>query len=180
MVYGAAFCPINEQGILERLECADSKALNEEKRDVIFSNICKSANVIGWGIEIISPNSICNSMLSRSKYSLNQVSMDAAIGLIKAAINGGVKIEHIFVDTVGKPEKYQEYLKNIFPSYKITVAKKADSTYPIVSAASICAKVSRDHALNVWNFQEGLELGVKNFGSGYPGGKIDVFFYTGY
>lgn len=174
MIYGSAFCPINEQGILSQLECADSKALNEEKRDVIFSNICKSSKVLGWAIEIISPNSICNSMLSRSKYSLNQVSMDAAIGLIRAAINAGVKIEHIFVDTVGKPEKYQDYLKSIFPSYNITVAKKADSTYPIVSAASICAKVSRDHALNVWNFQEGLDVSVKDFGSGYPGGKESV------
>lgn len=171
MVYGTAFCPINEQSVLQKLECADSKALNEEKRDDIFSNICKSSNVIGWAVDIISPNSICNSMLSRTKYSLNKVSMDAAIGLIKAAINGGAKIEHIFVDTVGKPEKYQEYLESIFPSYKITVAKKADSTYPIVSAASICAKVCRDHALSVWNFQEGLELCSKDFGSGYPGGK---------
>lgn len=171
MVYGSAFCPINEQSILVQLECADSKVLNEEKRDDIFSNICKSSKVMGWAVEIISPNTICNSMLSRTKYSLNKVSMDAAIGLIRAAIEAGVKIEHIFVDTVGKPEKYQEYLENIFPSYKITVAKKADSTYPIVSAASICAKVTRDHALNVWNFQEGLDLSAKDFGSGYPGGK---------
>lgn len=170
MVYGSSFCPINEQSILVKLQCADSKVLNEEKRDIIFSNICKSSKVMGWAVEIISPNTICNSMLSRTKYSLNQVSMDAAIGLIRAAIEAGVKIEHIFVDTVGKPETYQEYLKNIFPSYKITVAKKADSTYPIVSAASICAKVTRDHALNVWNFQEGLDLSVKDFGSGYPGG----------
>lgn len=171
MVYGTAFCPINEQSILQKLGCADSKALNEETRDDIFSNMCKSSNIMGWAVEIISPNCICNSMLSRTKYSLNQVSMDAAIGLIRAAITGGVKLEHIFVDTVGKPEKYQEYLENIFPSYKITVAKKADSTFPIVSAASICAKVSRDHALHVWNFQEGLELSPKEYGSGYPGGE---------
>lgn len=101
--------------------------------------------------------------------------MDSAIGLIKAALANNVKVEHVFVDTVGKPEKYQEYLKSIFPNLNITVAKKADSTYPIVSAASICAKVTRDHALKVWKFTEGVE--VKEFGSGYPGGKylsIDV------
>lgn len=175
MVYGSAFCPINEQIILKKLECADSKALNEEKRDVIFSNICKSLNVLGWAIEIIAPNTICNSMLSKTKYSLNKVSMDAAVGLIKAAIGAGVKIEHIFVDTVGKPEKYQEYLKSLFPSYNITVAKKADSTYPIVSAASICAKVARDHALKVWQFQEEVDLRSNSFGSGYPGGTY--FFH---
>lgn len=99
--------------------------------------------------------------------------MDAAIGLIRSAVECGVNISHVFVDTVGKPEKYQAYLKSIFPKLKITVAKKADSTYPIVSAASICAKVTRDHALQVWQFQEGIKLTHKDFGSGYPGGNSE-------
>ncbi|XP_072379740.1 ribonuclease H2 subunit A isoform X1 [Diabrotica undecimpunctata] len=172
MVYGICFCPINEQMILEKLECADSKALTEEKRDNIFSNICKESKVVGWAVEIISPNSICNNMLSRTKYSLNQVSMDSAVGLVRAAEKAGVKIEHIFVDTVGPPEKYEEYLKRLFPKYKVKVSKKADSLYPIVSAASICAKVTRDHALKVWTFQEGLDVTHEQFGSGYPGGNL--------
>ncbi|XP_017769346.1 PREDICTED: ribonuclease H2 subunit A [Nicrophorus vespilloides] len=177
MVYGTAFCPINNLQLLETLQCDDSKALTEEKRDDIFGKIGDNRNNMGWGIEVISPNFICNNMLSRSKYSLNQVSMDSAIGLIRAAKEGGVNIAHIYVDTVGKPEKYQSYLLSLFPEYKITVAKKADSTYPIVSAASICAKVSRDHALQVWKFPE--EIGNvlhKDFGSGYPGDPVTKKF----
>lgn len=36
----------------------------------------------------------------------------------------------------------QDKLQDIFPTIKITVAKKADALFPCVSGASICAKVS--------------------------------------
>lgn len=46
------------------------------------------------------------------------------------------------MDTVGDPAKYQGKLANLFPNIPtIVVSKKADSIYPVVSAASICAKV---------------------------------------
>ena len=45
------------------------------------------------------------------------------------------------MDTVGDPEKYRTKLSERFPAIKFVVAKKADSLYPVVSGASIVAKV---------------------------------------
>ncbi|CAG9862105.1 unnamed protein product [Phyllotreta striolata] len=180
MVYGTSFCPINEQMIYNKLDCADSKELNEEKRDLIFTNICKQNKTVGWAVDIISPNIISNNMLSRKKVSLNQISMDSAVGLIRAVESAGVKIAHVFVDTVGPPEKYQSYLKGLFPQFEITVSKKADSLYPVVSAASICAKVTRDHALKVWKFAEDIEATYENYGSGYPSDPVTKKFMEGH
>ena len=44
---------------------------------------------------------------------------------------------------MGVAEKYQDKLQKIFPGIKITVAPKADAKFPVVSAASICAKVTK-------------------------------------
>ncbi|KAK2588489.1 hypothetical protein KPH14_004472 [Odynerus spinipes] len=166
MVYGIAYAPLSQKQLLVDLGCADSKSLTENQRDCIFDKTCEENDKIGWAVEAISPNSIANSMYRRCKISLNEVSMISAIGLIEGAIQAGVNISKIYVDTVGPPEKYQARLKGIFPQFDITVAKKADSIYPIVSAASICAKVSRDHAIRAWQFREGSN--ETEYGSGYP------------
>nr|CAD7606784.1 unnamed protein product [Timema genevievae] len=178
MVYGICYCPISKVELLKDLGCADSKTLTEEKRKDIFNKICQETESLGWIIEAIAPNSICNSMLKRQKYSLNQVAQDSTVLLIKKAIETGVNVTEVYVDTVGPSEKYQDKLLEIFPHLKITVAKKADSIYPIVSAASICAKVSRDEALKVWTFPEQLQVSEEGYGSGYPNGNQTKQFPT--
>lgn len=60
----------------------------------------------------------------------------------------------IYVDTVGDADRYRERLCQRFPGIAFTVCPKADAIYPIVSAASIVAKVltsspDTDSALSV-------------------------------
>jgi ribonuclease H2 subunit A len=179
MVYGIAFCAKSKEKLLKDLGCADSKQLTEEKRDEIFLNANQEDDPLaysGWAVDIISPNEISTCMFRRSKKSLNEVSMESAINLIKKALELEVNVAEIYVDTVGPPEKYQAKLQAIFPTIKITVAKKADSTYPIVSLASICAKVSRDQSIKVWKFREDNEVPEDGIGSGYPGDPVTKRF----
>ena len=54
----------------------------------------------------------------------------------------------------------------------MTVSKKADSLYPIVSASSICAKVIRDQIVQTWKLTEFDDTKeILPYGSGYPGGR---------
>lgn len=177
MVYGITYCPESRAPELKSIGCADSKTLAEDQREKLFERLDSMKDFVGWAVEMISPNSICKSMFKRVKYSLNEVSHDSAVGLIQKALEMKVNITSVFVDTVGPPEKYQAKLSSLFPGIKITVSKKADSLFPVVSAASIFAKVARDKALTSWKFKEksyqGLqfEKSASIWGSGYPAGN---------
>lgn len=98
------------------------------------------------------------------------MSHDTAIDLIRTIESHGIKISHIYIDTVGPASAYKEKLQRFFPKYIFTVAEKADSKYPIVSAASVCAKVMRDRIVKNWRYPEcdSLHLDSYSLGSGYP------------
>ncbi|KAG0233389.1 Ribonuclease H2 subunit A [Actinomortierella wolfii] len=170
MVYGICYCPIERQDELKAMGFADSKTLKEDERDNLLDVIVSRQDMIGWSVRVLSPMDISNSMLRQEKYNLNALAHDTTIQLIRETLEKGVNIREVYVDTVGPPETYQRKLEGLFPKIaKITVAKKADSKYPIVSAASICAKVTRDDVLRHWIFAEkGIDSISREFGSGYP------------
>ncbi|XP_060620925.2 ribonuclease H2 subunit A [Anolis sagrei] len=168
MVYGICYCPVARQGDLEAIKVADSKTLTEAQREQLFEKLDAAKDFVGWALHILSPNFISTSMQRRAKYNLNALSHDTAIGLIQHALDSGVQVAEVFVDTVGPAEKYQEKLKQQFPGLEVTVKPKADSLFPVVSAASICAKVARDRVVKNWKFVEALENVDSDYGSGYP------------
>ncbi|CAH3019536.1 unnamed protein product [Porites evermanni] len=167
MVYGICYYPISRAEEVKNLGLADSKTLSEEQREELFKTVDENKEFIGWAINILSPNYLSKSMLKRTKYSLNEVSHDTAIGLINLLLTNNINVHEVYVDTVGVAEKYQDKLQKIFPGLQITVTPKADAKFPVVSAASICAKVARDKILKEWKFLENIEFN-KEHGSGYP------------
>eukprot|EP00730_Choanoeca_flexa_P003633 TRINITY_DN11461_c0_g1_i1.p1 TRINITY_DN11461_c0_g1~~TRINITY_DN11461_c0_g1_i1.p1 ORF type:complete len:398 (+),score=98.98 TRINITY_DN11461_c0_g1_i1:668-1861(+) len=168
MVYAAAFCPLNKTKKLKSMGFADSKQLKEAERDRLFAVIKKHPELIGWKAHVMSAVDIAGGMLGRSKDNLNAQAHRTTIELIKRAIAEGVQLTEIYIDTVGKADIYQRKLEGVFPDLKVTVESKADVKYPIVSAASICAKVTRDAVLTHWKHLEKVGTMGTDYGSGYP------------
>ncbi|KAF2855239.1 ribonuclease-like protein hi large subunit [Plenodomus tracheiphilus IPT5] len=155
MVYALFYLPLSLHHSLlaDTHHFNDSKQLTADFRISLMRTLCTPSTDLhtagGWATRSLSAQDISSSMLSPSVYNLNAQAMDATIDLIKGVLARGVNVTEIYIDTIGRPEIYQRKLERIWPTIRITVAKKADSLYPVVSAASVCAKVTRDAALEV-------------------------------
>lgn len=160
MVYTAALISLEEHDqLIDECHVADSKMLTEHHRDAALLQLRRLKTFQSF-TKVISAEDIATAMFGRHGATLNTISHDAAMALIsEATLAAGGKLCAVYVDTVGPPESYQAKLAGRFPHIRVTVSKKADSKYPIVSAASIVAKTTRDRAV--------ADLHV-DVGSGYP------------
>ncbi|KAI1127971.1 ribonuclease H2 subunit A [Nemania abortiva] len=187
MVYGVFYLPLTDSEPLLKTthHFDDSKVLTPAVRSSLMETLCTPDTDLhsscGWAISSLSARDIGANMMrpAGATYNLNAQAMDATAALIHGVLARGVNVREIYVDTIGQPAAYQRRLERVFPTVRITVAKKADSLYPCVSAASVCAKVTRDAALEVlyeaWA-QNNKGAGVEDqetedalfWGSGYP------------
>lgn len=156
MVYGLFYLPLPLSDPLLRKthHFDDSKVLTPAVRSSLMEKLCTPGTDLhtqcGWAVDVMSARDIgANMMKPAGTYNLNAQAMDATIALIQGVYKKGVNVKEIYIDTIGNPATYQKKLERVFPTAKVTVAKKADSLYPCVSAASVCAKVTRDAALEV-------------------------------
>lgn len=196
MVYGVFYLPLelSDPLLREAHHFDDSKVLTPAVRSALMQTLCTPPppsppapqqqppslyTHTGWATTALSAQSISAAMLRPgAAYNLNAQAMDATIALIQGVFARGVNVREIYVDTIGPPAAYQKKLERIFPAVKITVAKKADSLYPSVSAASVCAKVTRDACLEVLHRrhvaqdgeeeEESASTAGMGWGSGYP------------
>lgn len=181
MVYGVFYLPIDLHHSLltEQHSFDDSKVLTPAVRANLMQLLNTPGNSLyescGYAIKSLSARDISSGMMRAptAVYNLNAQAMDATVELIRGVVEErGVDVREVYIDTIGNPITYQQKLEKIFPSLKITVAKKADSLYPCVSAASVAAKVTRDVTLDLMyeaiTQAEQLDPAPETWGSGYP------------
>ncbi|KAK7554676.1 ribonuclease H-like domain-containing protein [Phyllosticta citricarpa] len=179
MVYALLYLPlsIHRSLLAETHHFDDSKVLTPAVRSDLMEKLCTPGTDLhqncGWATTVMSARDISAGMLKpNGTYNLNAQAMDATIDLIKQVLAKSVNVKEVYIDTIGSPAAYQKKLERIFPTVKITVAKKADSLYPCVSAASVCAKVTRDAALDVsyeaYKSAKDDTEAADGWGSGYP------------
>jgi ribonuclease HII len=110
MVYGAAFCAVEDEHRLRAMGFNDSKQLTEAKRAQLWDEL-QTKGFLGWRIRVLEAKEISAGMLRKhTKYNLNAMSHDAAIGLVQGVLATGVNLRYLYVDTVGDPERYQAKL----------------------------------------------------------------------
>ncbi|CAH7676550.1 ribonuclease H-like domain-containing protein [Phakopsora pachyrhizi] len=188
MVYGAAFClKTFAEGKLLDLGFADSKTLSHKRREELLESIvnpgpsCPVEERVEWNVKVLTAADISQGMNRQTSYNLNAQAFNATCQIIRSALDNHYNLQHIFVDTLGSPKTHQAKLEKEFPSIKFTVCSKADSIFPIVGAASVAAKVTRDAIISNWIHPEDYNRHSSKsssvidsfddsipFGSGYP------------
>ncbi|MFP3256270.1 MAG: ribonuclease HII [Candidatus Nanopusillus acidilobi] len=152
----AGYC-IEEEKIelLKSLGVRDSKELTRKQREEIYNEIIKLTDKYKY--IIIDPKTIDYYVY---KNRLNYLEFENMIKIIEEIKPDKVIIDSPMVNT----KKIVEYIKNNLKiNVEIVAENKADKNYPVVSAASIIAKVIRDREID--KIKEKLNLDI---GSGYP------------
>jgi len=147
---------------LERLGLRDSKALSPRRREFLAEEIRKVAK---YHILEVSAGQID---ALREKMTMNEIMVISYAKVLK-----DLKPDRAFLDAADvNPMRFAQNVREKYGApVDIISEHNADVKYPIVSAASILAKVRRDEAVRALEKQIGQEIG-----SGYPSDSRTVHF----
>ena len=154
IVYGLAFWPYGVgDAMRKKYGFIDSKQVDEAGREEMFEAI-KGMNLseLGWAVNVGMPYDISNLQLAENHAggkNLNTYSYDLAFNMLAEVLKKGFKVKRIICDAVGPEKLHKAVLFSHVKHYldgetEVICCSKADDIYPVVSAASICAKVTRD------------------------------------
>jgi ribonuclease HII len=150
---------------LVEIGAKDSKALTHKRRLILKEQIEKVTSKIE--IRTVSAADIDR---LRKRTTLNEIEVTEFASIAKA-----LKPKEIYLDAADvKAERFGSKIGELSgiasKGAKIVSEHKADAKYPIVSAASIIAKVERDLKIEVYHRKYG------DFGSGYPNDPKTIKF----
>ncbi|MDO5853503.1 MAG: ribonuclease HII [Thermoplasmata archaeon] len=159
LVVGAVW--VEDDDVLAQIGVRDSKKLTPKARDRMYAEIVEKADA--WCVVVASAADIDE---RRKAVSLNDVELD----MFAEAVSRNPCSE-AYADCPDVNEaKFAARLDSKVQGPTIIAKHKADDTYPVVSAASIVAKVTRDRMI------EELHAELGDFGSGYPSDHYTMDF----
>ena len=145
-----------KEGELKALGVKDSKLLSKRKRDDLYPKLKSLSS--GYKIKHLSPAEIDE---LRKRHSLNVIEQQI---MLKLAKDLKITPDEIYIDAADVKEKrFGQVFETEFPNALVVSKHQADKIYPIVSAASVLAKVERDDAVQKIASKIGEDIG-----SGYP------------
>ena len=150
----------DEKTKLANLGVKDSKMLTPESRTRLSAKIRAFTSTIS--VHELQPEEIDDVVLHAEKLrKLNYLEAKVMAQVVKDLKPAKVYVDASDVNETRYGENIREFLPEELKNIKIISEHHADRTYPIVSAASIIAKVKRDSAIANLHQQYG------DFGSGY-------------
>ena len=157
----------NDESELINQGFRDSKQLNPRRREILSKKIKNTA--LNYEILVIPAKDIDD---MRKVMTLNEIEVNAFAKIVKK-----LKPEICYVDSADVKEKRfaEDILAQLSFHPEIISKHKADERYPIVGAASIIAKTTRDS--HVQQIARELESKINlPLGSGYPADPITQKF----
>jgi ribonuclease HII len=143
--------------VLRQIGVKDSKLLSPKKREALFTEIASLSE--RHHVVKLLPSEIDGAVECKRKlHKLNRLEAQTMTQIINV-----LKPDEAYVDAADVlEERFKQHIQEgLTVKAKITSKHKADKIYPVVSAASIIAKVERDKEIAA------LKSVYGDFGSGY-------------
>lgn len=156
---------------LRQMGCKDSKMLTPLQRERIAERIMEFAK--RWEVRVIHPAEIDEAVSGKDGLNLNWLEAQKSAEIINS-----LKPDLAVLDCPSTNiTAYRDYLIQRLDNKNMEVhaEHKADVNHPVVSAASIIAKVTRDEEIEKLKRKINLD-----FGSGYPSDPKTVGFAKRY
>ncbi|MBI5635680.1 ribonuclease HII [Candidatus Micrarchaeota archaeon] len=157
----------DKQEALKQMGAKDSKLLSPIKRRELFKKFEKLDDNV---ISVLSAEGLTD--LMAKKVSLNEIEAQIAAAAIRQLAERN-DVEKAIVDSPDPvPSKFEKRIRKYYsPSFELVCENKADFNYPVVGAASILAKETREIHIEKLKKMLGID-----FGSGYSSDEKTIAF----